>query len=644
MVSKVPEDILSMDQELKGMCLLEIDEVSMLEKLVLSHVHARLQQWRLEIYHEKHCRTKKACICGARLPFGGVKLVLAGDFGQLPPVAVAPERTLLHAKPITVGKDRNDVNLGLRLFQAIRVVFRLRRIHRQVGQSVYKESLLRLRDAAHTKEDIALWKTHDLTDVAACTLSVAERKLFEQEGVHLFCENRRAGQFNGRRLGEDTVAHTDGSILRLWSVDSTPGVERYTCDNYGGLRRVLHVAIGAPVMLTMNIRTVWNLVNGSRGHIVAVLPIVEDVSTSSGAFAGPLDQQHLSGAAFAGAAGQQNLSGGAFAGAPGKQNLRNVEEVGGVSVAAAQYVIVDFPNYVGPTMVTGHPTWVAVPKQTCRHEKFRSLSRTNFPLVLCYGMTVHKSQGLTVSTRCVFNMEHEPTWSPFKNMCGLAFVGFSRVTDFSKMAFKHVPDYWIFQSMAETDMFRWRTSLEQRLDALHDRTAAIVFEGRSSIQDDVRRHQAFTETLTGTTMSQEALADLTHMLSVRGVLPQPGYKDKPVRGVANKAGGGRSKRKTMRGSDAASSALEQPVLDDSGHPVEMSHDSPSYPEEEEFSLELENERNRILAADFAAEQANNFERELGLADSGYNSEEEREIYRRHIGYDSEEERFFGGLH
>ena len=164
----------------------------------------------------------------------------------------------------------------------------------------------------------------------------------------------------------------------------------------------------------MNIRTVWNLVNGSRGHVVAVLPCPENVASSSCAFAGRL----------------------------GDENLRNVEEVGGISVSAAQYVIVNFPSYVGPVMVAGHPTWVAVPKQTCRHEKFRGLSRTNFPLVLCYGMTVHKSQGLTVSTRCVFNMEHEPTWSPFKNMCGLAFVGFSRVTDFSNMAFKHVPDYW----------------------------------------------------------------------------------------------------------------------------------------------------------------------------------------------------------
>ena len=85
------------------------------------------------------------------------------------------------------------------------------------------------------------------------------------------------------------------------------------------------------------------------------------------------------------------------------------------------------------------------------------------------------------------------------------------------------------------------------------------------------------------------------MLSVRGVLPQPGYKDKPVRGAANKAGGGRTKLKTMRGSEAASSALQQPVFDESADPVAYDEDFPSYPEEEEVPLELENARNQILA-------------------------------------------------
>ena len=230
-----------------------------------------------------------------------------------------------------------------------------------------------------------------------------------------------------------------------------------------------------------------------------------------------------------------------------------------------------------------------------RHERFKSLARTNFPLVLCYGMTVHKSQGLTFTGRCVFNMEHEPTWSPFKNMCGLAFVGCSRVTDFSKMACKYVPDYWSFHAMAETDLFRWRSALEKRLDTLHDQTAAILFDGKASVEDDVSRDRSWSEGLRRSKLTEAEVADLTHMLSL---LPQPGYyTDKPVRRPANKAGGGRSQRKTMRGRGEVPATTSGPSslpVTGEDHATFMSDDD-RHPCEEEEPKELELDRQEIRA-------------------------------------------------
>ena len=41
------------------------------------------------------------------------------------------------------------------------------------------------------------------------------------------------------------------------------------------------------------------------------------------------------------------------------------------------------------------------------------------------------------------------------------------------------------------------------LDELHDRTAEIMFEGRASVQEDVQRHRAWSESLKGAQMSPE---------------------------------------------------------------------------------------------------------------------------------------------
>ena len=238
--------------------------------------------------------------------------------------------------------------------------------------------------------------------------------------------------------------------------------------------------------------------------------------------------------------------------------------MGGVQATTIEYLVVDFPGYVGPCMIRGHPTYVCVAIKKGVHERKPQLSRTQFPVVLCYGMTVHKSQGLTLHEGCVFDMEHEPTWQPFRLCCGLAFVGASRVTDFEHMAFRRVPNYWTFREVADTQMFKWRTELEKQLDQKHDATAKRQFFGKASLADDIARHVEWSENRKGGALTQAEETDLVQMLSVRGVLQAPRYTDKPTRLPASKLGGGRNKRGTMRGSvdKTGDAAVAEPEVDE----------------------------------------------------------------------------------
>ena len=146
------EDLKEFKEAMEGLEMLVVDEFSMVSRLVLQQMHERLREWRLA----------EGQVELASQPFGGIAVILAGDMGQLPPIAVSPSFSLLNTSNVHDAREQKLLNHGKRLLQKFTTVVRLRRIHRQPGVSPYKESLIRLRDAAMTEEDHELWRQHNL--------------------------------------------------------------------------------------------------------------------------------------------------------------------------------------------------------------------------------------------------------------------------------------------------------------------------------------------------------------------------------------------------------------------------------------------------------------------------------------------------
>ena len=90
---------------------------------------------------------------------------------------------------------------GRRMFGQFEKVLRLRRIHRQKGADPYKESTMRLRDAAQTKEDHELWCTHSVDECDSLNDAPwpGGEGLLEN-ALYLVADNTQAGRINGNRF------------------------------------------------------------------------------------------------------------------------------------------------------------------------------------------------------------------------------------------------------------------------------------------------------------------------------------------------------------------------------------------------------------------------------------------------------------
>jgi ATP-dependent exoDNAse (exonuclease V) alpha subunit len=224
-------------EKLRDTELLVIDEISMVGAGQFEMISRRLEQVAKVLWQEqKKGRQPQAAVPESFGGFGGIGVLLMGDFAQLPPIkATSLLRGSRLEEGLRSGLRHRAIQGRLQFEQFMKQVIQLRRIHRQKGADEYKESTMRLRDAAITAEDHALWQQHDIPSTESEPTWEGGEDL-HKTGVVLVAQNAIAGRVNGQRLRKRTRAleepapdRATGIVVRCDAVHGDFRAEKASC-------------------------------------------------------------------------------------------------------------------------------------------------------------------------------------------------------------------------------------------------------------------------------------------------------------------------------------------------------------------------------------------------------------------------------
>ena len=184
------------------------------------------------------------------------------------------------------------------------------------------------------------------------------------------------------------------------------------------------------------------------------------------------------------------------------------------------FVVVHFPAYKGPACFDNLPTtWVPVPCAEVRNKTLQSVTRAGIPLRLAWALTIHKSQGITAHEGCIVSFGGCRGPNPVGKL-GMAFVAWTRVTNWKSMAFHKLPPLTDFLSARLTKDFVARAEFESKADAMF---ARLLERRGTSPEALLAEHEQHFRTATlakeGHEPNGAELADLRAMLSAVGVAP-----------------------------------------------------------------------------------------------------------------------------
>jgi len=246
-------------KNMKGKNFVIIDEISMANKVAF---------WcTSEIVGEVRAEEGRGDL---HAPFGGMHVIICGDFHQFPPVG-NPTGALYCERP----NDSREAALGRSIYQQFETVVMLTKQLR-VKDEVWLNILDRLRIGACTESDLQEIRklivnnqsevVTDFTkdpwkDAILITPRHAVRDRWNTEAVRKHC--LATGQRMYICSAEDTDRTNDSELSAEVRFEIARSTEKQT----GGLRDRTIVAIGMKAMVMLNVATEADIANGTRGTI-----------------------------------------------------------------------------------------------------------------------------------------------------------------------------------------------------------------------------------------------------------------------------------------------------------------------------------------------------------------------------------------
>ncbi|OGH96830.1 MAG: hypothetical protein A2039_06410 [Candidatus Melainabacteria bacterium GWA2_34_9] len=322
-VNVVAENILKrskLKKQVLNCNILAIDEISMLDARTFDYIDTVLRMAR-----------------DIDEPFGGIQVLLFGDFFQLPPVEKYEKGFCFSSN---CWKELN-----------LKTVF-LEKIYRQTDTKFIR-SLNNIRMNSITEEDLELFYSREV-----------KHNTYNSDILHIFSTNKEADNYNNLKfnsvknpvhtfISEDKI-HKKKEVIEVDKENSPKTLSKYDLmtlemfDKYCKAPQILELKEGCKVMLLKNHNFAKGLINGSCGVVLKI---------------------------------------------------------------EADSILVKFDNGIEESIT----------KNTFEYYKEGELvsSRDQYPLRLAYGITIHKSQGMTLDKLVVdCNRIFE---------CGQAYVALSRI-------------------------------------------------------------------------------------------------------------------------------------------------------------------------------------------------------------------------